>query len=119
MSTRKRTEFSEPLGKIGHERNSVRLRALADPEGGKQFRFRVNCHKCPLIANASLVITPRDLALPSDLKGHPKAARAYAWSSPIEGSTKRRFFAVLHMGAIKSPQNAVRAAIVAEHRATE
>jgi len=52
-----------------------------------------------------------------DLKGNPKATRAYAWSSPIEGSTKRRFFAVLHMGAIKSPKDAVRAAIVVERRA--
>jgi hypothetical protein len=26
-----------------------------------------------------------------DLTGHPKATRAYAWSSPIEGSDKRRF----------------------------
>jgi hypothetical protein len=52
-----------------------------------------------------------------DLDGHPTATRAYAWSSPIEGSDKRRFFAVLHMGAIKSPQDAVRAAIVAEQRA--
>lgn len=51
-----------------------------------------------------------------DLNGHPKATRAYAWSSPIEGSDKRRFFAVLHMGAIKSPADAVRAAIVAEQR---
>ena len=51
-----------------------------------------------------------------DVDGHPSAARAYAWSSPIEGSDKHRFFAVLHMGAIKSPQDAVRAAIVAEHR---
>src|SRR5471030_650423 len=52
-----------------------------------------------------------------DLAGNPKATRAYAWSSPIEGSDKRRFFAVLHMGAITSPVDAVRAAIVAEHRA--
>jgi hypothetical protein len=51
-----------------------------------------------------------------DLTGHPKAARAYAWSSPIEGSEKRRFFAVLHMGPIKSPADAVRAAIVVEHK---
>ena len=50
------------------------------------------------------------------LAGNPKATRAYAWSSPIEGSDKRRFFAVLHMGAIKSPSDAVRAAIVMEHR---
>jgi hypothetical protein len=54
-----------------------------------------------------------------DIEGHPKATRAYAWSSPIEGSTKRRFFAVLHMGPIKSPVDAVRAAILAEHRNTQ
>jgi len=52
-----------------------------------------------------------------DLAANAKATRAYAWSSPIEGSTKRRYFAVLHIGAIKSPADAVRAAIVAEHRA--
>jgi hypothetical protein len=52
-----------------------------------------------------------------DLEGNPNATRAYAWSSPVEGSDTRRFFAVLHMGAIKSPLDAVRAAIVAEHRA--
>jgi hypothetical protein len=53
-----------------------------------------------------------------DLVGHPTATRAYAWSSPIEGSTKRRFFAVLHTTRINSPLEAVRAAIGAEHRAT-
>jgi hypothetical protein len=51
-----------------------------------------------------------------DLTGHPTATRAYAWSSPIEGSTKRRFFAVLHQPPVDSPQAAVRAAIVAENR---
>jgi hypothetical protein len=51
-----------------------------------------------------------------DLTGHPTATHAYAWSSPIEGSTKRRFFAVLHQSPVDSPQAAVRAAIVAEHR---
>src|SRR5439155_25831991 len=50
-----------------------------------------------------------------DLAGHPTATRAYAWSSPIEGSTKRRFFAVLHQPPVDSPQAAVRAAIVAEN----
>lgn len=50
-----------------------------------------------------------------DLTGHLNATRAYSWSSFIEGSTKRRFFAVLQMGAIKSPADAVKAAIVAEH----
>ena len=51
-----------------------------------------------------------------DLEDHPSATRAYAWSSPIEGSDKRRFYAVLHLGGIRSPEDAVRAAIVAEHR---
>jgi hypothetical protein len=49
----------------------------------------------------------------------PKANKAYAWSSPIEGSDKRRFFAVLHLQPITSPVEAVRAAIVAEQRATK
>jgi hypothetical protein len=51
-----------------------------------------------------------------DLEGHSTTTRAYAWSSPIEGSDKRRFFAVLHLPPINSPQDAVRAAIVAEQR---
>jgi len=51
-----------------------------------------------------------------DLKGHPKARRAYAWSSPIEGSTKGRFFAVLHMGKVTGPVEAVRAAVKAIHK---
>jgi hypothetical protein len=52
-----------------------------------------------------------------DVEGHPTATRAYAWSSSIEGSERRRFFAVLALGAIQSPVDAVRAAIVAEQRA--
>lgn len=52
-----------------------------------------------------------------DLSGHPKATRAYAWSSPVEGSDRRRFYAVLHLGGIRSPLDAVRAAIIAERRA--
>jgi hypothetical protein len=51
-----------------------------------------------------------------DLEGHPAASWAHAWSSPIEGSDKRRLFAVLHAGPVKSPIDAVRAAIVAEQR---
>ena len=52
-----------------------------------------------------------------DLDGHPGAMRTYAWFTPVEGSAKRQFFAVLHLGFIRSPQDAVRAAIMAEHRA--
>ena len=54
-----------------------------------------------------------------DLTGHPKAKRAYAWSSSIEGSDKRRLFAVLHVPPITSPAATVRAAIVAEQRAVK
>jgi hypothetical protein len=50
------------------------------------------------------------------LTGHPASTKAYAWSSPIEGSDKRRFFAVLHQPPVSSPVDAVRAAIVAEQQ---
>lgn len=49
-----------------------------------------------------------------DLEGRPKATRAHAWSSPIVGGDKRRFYAVLYLGGIRSPLDAVRAAVVAE-----
>lgn len=50
------------------------------------------------------------------LAAHPKANQAYAWSSPVEGSDKRRLFAVLAIPPINSPVDAVRAAIVQERR---
>ena len=53
-----------------------------------------------------------------DLAGHPKATRAYAWSYERPDGT-RRFFAVLHMPPVKSPRDAVRAAIVAEAKTPE
>ena len=52
-----------------------------------------------------------------DLAGHLKAAGAYAWSSPIEASSERRFFAVLHIPPIDSPEASVRAGIVVKHTA--
>jgi hypothetical protein len=51
-----------------------------------------------------------------DLIDHPKAERCYAWSHELEGSKKRRFFAVLHQGKVDSPEKAVRAAIVQGHK---
>lgn len=53
------------------------------------------------------------------LRGHPQATKCYAWSSPIERSTKRRYFAVLHASPIDSPEKAVRAAIVHDHKKDE
>lgn len=52
-----------------------------------------------------------------NIKGNPLAKKCYAWSSPIEGSSKRRFFAVLHTPPIKSAQDAVKAAIIQEYKA--
>jgi hypothetical protein len=54
-----------------------------------------------------------------DLAGHPTAARAYAWPFPAEGSDQLRIVAVLHTARINSPVEAVRAAIVSEHRAQQ
>lgn len=47
-----------------------------------------------------------------ELKGHPKATKCYAWSSPIDGSTKRRYYAVFHIPPIDSPEKAVRASVL-------
>jgi len=54
-----------------------------------------------------------------DIKGHPQTTRCYAWSSPIEGSTKRRFYAVLHIPPVDSPEKAIRASIVHDHKRKE
>lgn len=54
-----------------------------------------------------------------ELTGHATAPRAYAWSSLLEGSEKRRFYAVLHDGPVTGPVEAVRAAIVAESKDTK
>lgn len=50
------------------------------------------------------------------IKGHPQADKCYAWSSPTEGSTRRRYYAVLHIPPVDSPEKAVRASIVHDHR---
>lgn len=49
------------------------------------------------------------------LEGHESADTAYAWSHAVPGSEARRFVAVLREGGIKTPLDAVRAAIVEEH----
>jgi hypothetical protein len=50
------------------------------------------------------------------IEGHPKANKCYAWSSPIEGSTKRRYYAVLKVPPVDSPEKAVRASIVKDYK---
>lgn len=51
-----------------------------------------------------------------DLEGHPKAKTCYAWSSSVEGSDKRRFYAVLEVPPVASAIDAVRASIVSDYR---
>src|SRR5258706_12548086 len=53
-----------------------------------------------------------------DLTGHPQANRAYAWSEPIDGSNKRRFFTVLELPPVDSALMAVKASIVDRQRRT-
>ena len=70
----------------------------------------------PVKEEASSAVVWEGVVYVFDLQGHPIATRAYAWSSPIEGSDKRRFFAILKIPSIESPVDAVRAAIAAEQR---
>ena len=51
-----------------------------------------------------------------DLIDHPTAKRCYAWSYAVNSSGKRKYFAVLHEGPVDSPQKAVQAVIVSEHK---
>src|SRR5882757_128722 len=52
-----------------------------------------------------------------DLEDHPQAPRAYAWSHHIDDTSERkRYVAVLHIPPVTSPETAVKAAIVQEHR---
>lgn len=50
------------------------------------------------------------------LEDHPTAPKAYAWSAPVLGSDRRRFYAILHEGPVDSPAKAVRAAITQAFR---
>ncbi len=45
-----------------------------------------------------------------------RAKLAYAWSSPIKGSEKRKVNVVLHEGQVKSPVDAVKATIGKDHQ---
>jgi hypothetical protein len=49
-----------------------------------------------------------------ELRGHPKAPKAYAWAYETDNPKKPRHVTVLHMGPVTSPLLAVRAAIVKE-----
>jgi DNA-binding IclR family transcriptional regulator len=46
--------------------------------------------------------------------GHTTYVRA--WSAPVAGTDRQRFFAVLHAGPVKSARDAERASIVQTYR---
>jgi len=50
------------------------------------------------------------------INGHSDTDTCYAWSSSIEGSERRKFYAVLKVPPVNSPQDAVRAAIVVDYK---
>jgi len=51
-----------------------------------------------------------------DLEGHPKATRAYAWMHGLDDTKAKRHVTVLAVPPITSPELAVKAVIVHEHR---
>jgi hypothetical protein len=52
-----------------------------------------------------------------ELKGHPKASKAYAWAHDTDDPLQpKRHVTVLHIPPVTSPKLAVRAAIVQEYR---
>ena len=49
-----------------------------------------------------------------DIRGHPKGTRGYEWGYTTTEGGGRRYFTVLELPPVDSPQTAVRAAIMAE-----
>jgi hypothetical protein len=47
---------------------------------------------------------------------HPHAKTCYAWTATIDGSDKRKFYAVLGIAPVNSAKDAVRASIIADMR---
>jgi hypothetical protein len=49
-----------------------------------------------------------------DIRGHPKATRGYGWGYVTTDGGGRRYFTVLELPPVDSPQTAVKAAIMSE-----
>lgn len=49
-----------------------------------------------------------------DLTGHPRATRGYGWGYTTTEGGGRRYFTVLELPPVDSPQTAVKAAIMSE-----
>ena len=50
------------------------------------------------------------------IEGNPQADKCYAWASHVIGSTKNRYYAVLHVPPIDSAVKAVRASIIQDNK---
>ena len=53
------------------------------------------------------------------IKSNDQSNICYAWTSEVEGSTKYRYYAVLHVPPVDSPQKAVRASIVQDFKTSK
>lgn len=51
---------------------------------------------------------PHNPIIVGAIERHSQVTKCDAWSSPIEGSTKQRYIAVLHVPPIDSPEKAIR-----------
>jgi hypothetical protein len=49
-----------------------------------------------------------------DIRGHPKATRGYGWGYVTTEGGARRYFTVLELPPVDSPQTAVKVAIMSE-----
>jgi hypothetical protein len=50
------------------------------------------------------------------ITGNPQSNTCYAWASQVEGSAKYRYYAVLHVPPVDSPEKAVRASIAQDFK---
>lgn len=49
-----------------------------------------------------------------DIRGHPRATRGYGWGYVVGEGGGRRYFTILELPPVDSPQTAVKAAIMSE-----
>jgi len=47
---------------------------------------------------------------------HAETDTCFAWSSPVEGSDNRKFYAVLKIPPVETAQDAVKASIIDDYR---
>lgn len=96
-----------------------------DPAGRESLRRAVEgLHDCSATFQAEEAVTETHegqavwdgVVHVFGLEAHPQAATCYAWSSPVDGSGKRRIYAVLKLPPVDSAAAAVRASIVQGQR---